>query len=82
MPLFCKKCQGVGHNCGVKPAAPSKVIQRWVPKKVVTVDKKTTKDPPIIAVDAKPIVEEPVVVELAERSLLSLQLLYMLVLIL
>lgn len=31
-PLFCKKCNKVGHDCDKKVATKKKVTKQWVPK--------------------------------------------------
>ncbi|XP_048494454.1 uncharacterized protein LOC125494736 [Beta vulgaris subsp. vulgaris] len=58
VPTFCKKCQVVGHKFGGKSVAPSRVVQRWIPKKVVPVEKTAIPIPPTILVDAEQLVED------------------------
>ncbi|XP_048494487.1 uncharacterized protein LOC125494751 [Beta vulgaris subsp. vulgaris] len=63
LPPFCKKCCKVGHNCEVNSEgrAKTKVIQKWVPKKVNVATTSSNVEVPIsrpIEVPVQKIAEE------------------------
>ncbi|XP_048501546.1 uncharacterized protein LOC125497881 [Beta vulgaris subsp. vulgaris] len=73
VPTFCKKCQVVGHNCGGKNVVTSRVVQRWILKKVLPVEKIVVQLPPTIEAYAEQIVEERVQDQTVEVNEISVE---------
>lgn len=61
----------MGHNCGGKPVANSRVVQRWIPKKVLPVEKSVVQLPSIIEIDAEQVVENMVQDKSGEVNVVS-----------
>ncbi|XP_010696567.1 uncharacterized protein LOC104909079 [Beta vulgaris subsp. vulgaris] len=66
VPTFCKKCQVVGHTCGGKNVVDSRVVQKWIPKKVLPAEKVDDQLPPTMVAAVEQVGEEMVPAQTVE----------------